>query len=79
MGKTSQIECGVMLCCLGVFVERERLRERPESSPIPFLNRAVVPEIVRDDGFDANFDGASDQVLVRVRVPADKKSRHAGL
>lgn len=39
----------------------------------------MVPKVVGRDGFDANFNGASDDVLVRVRVLADKKSRHTGL
>src|SRR4029077_3323572 len=78
-GKTIQIKCGVMARRLNVFVEGEGLRQRPESLPIPFSRRAAAPKIVRGDGFDPNFNGAADDVLVRVRVLADKKSGHAVL
>ena len=77
VGKTPLIEQGIVVRRSGVLVKRERLRQRPESSPIPFLYWPVVPKIVRGDGFDANFDGAANDVLVRIRVLADKKSRDA--
>ena len=73
-GKTSEIKSGVMARCLRVFVEGKGLRQRPERLPIPFSRGAVVPKVVSGDCFDANFNDASDDVLVRVRVPADNKS-----
>src|ERR1700722_2328839 len=40
---------------------------------------AAIPKIVRCDGLHANFNGARDDVFVRVRVLADKNCRHAVL